>query len=272
MPTTEIDGLTQHHVELSTGVTLNVMERPGAGTPVICLHGIWDNWQYWLSLVPPGPGSFPGRPLLMVDHRGHGGSSKPESGYDLTDYAGDVVALVNECGYERVTFVGHSLGALTSLLASAEMPAKIESMVLEDPPLPLEPSTSDAFRALLEMKQQPFEAVVEEFMIWRPWFGRERAESSARLLLDTADGVLRTASEGRLANGAVPTPGVTIPAPVLVIQAGIAEQRAFSEGGRQRLDGVLPNLTVETIPNTSHNVLREQPAPYRQLLAEFFDG
>lgn len=272
MPATDTDNLIQHALSLSTGVALNVMERPGAGTPVICLHGIWDNWQYFLPLAPPGPGSFEGRPLLMVDHRGHGGSSKPATGYDWSDYAGDVVALVNERGYAQVTLVGHSLGALTSLLAAAEMPEKIESMVLEDPPLPLRPTSGDVFRSLLELKQQSFEAVVEEFMIWRPWLAREQAEGSAQRLLDTADGVLKTASEGRLANGDVPKAGVTIDAPTLVIQAGIVEQRAFGEGGRELLEAVIPNLMIETIPDTSHNVLREQPEPYRQLLAEFFGG
>ncbi len=272
MPASDTDNLIQHAQSLVTGVTLNVMERPGTGTPVIYLHGIWDNWQYFLPLVAPDPGSFEGRPLLMVDHRGHGQSSKPESGYEWSDYAGDVVTFVKERGYERVTLVGHSLGALTSLLAAADMPERIESMVLEDPPLPLRPASGDVFRALLELKGQSFEAVVEEFMIWRPWLKQEEAEGSARRLLDTASGVLRTAGERLLANAAIPTPDVTIDAPVLVIQAGIAEQRAFDEGGRELLEAVIPNLTVKTIPHTSHNVLREQPEPYRQLLAEFFGG
>ncbi|MGH9174646.1 MAG: alpha/beta fold hydrolase, partial [Vicinamibacterales bacterium] len=85
-------GLTQLLVPVATGVTLNVVERPGDGTPVICLHGVWDWWRYWRPLVPAGPGSFEGRPLLMLDLRGHGDSSKPETGYTVADYAADVVA------------------------------------------------------------------------------------------------------------------------------------------------------------------------------------
>lgn len=269
MAASNTEGLTQHAIRLPTGVTLNVMERPGQGTPVVCLHGIWDNWEYWLALVH---GSFPGRPLLMVDHRGHGGSSKPESGYEWSDYASDTVALINEHGFERVTLVGHSLGALTSLLVAAEIQEKIESMLLEDPPIPLQPATSDAFRTLLEMKQQPLDSIVEEFLLWRPWLAQEQAEASAHRLLGTADGVLKVASEGRLAGAAIPNPDVIIDAPTLVIQAGIAEQRAFSDGGREVLAAVIPNLTVETIPDTSHNVLREQPQPYLKLLDGFFGG
>jgi hypothetical protein len=38
MPASDTDNLIQHAQSLVTGVTLNVMERPGTGTPVICLH------------------------------------------------------------------------------------------------------------------------------------------------------------------------------------------------------------------------------------------
>jgi len=272
MTSSTLDGLTRHAVALPTGVSLNVVERPGEGTPVICLHGIWDRWDYFLPLVPPGPGSFAGRPLLMVDHRGHGESSKPESGYGWDEYVGDLVALVDVLGYDRVTLAGHSLGAITSLLAAARILEKLESMLLEDPPVPMRPASADVFRTLLDLKKQPFETIVEEFMIWRPWLAREDAEGSASRLLSTADGVLREAGGRGLENTAIPTPGVVINAPTLVIRAGIPEQRAFGDAGPDLLREVIPNLTIETIPDTSHNVLREQPDAYRRILAGFFDG
>jgi pimeloyl-ACP methyl ester carboxylesterase len=272
MIASETEGLTRHAVHLSTGVTLNVVERPGIGTPVICQHGIWDNWKYWMELVPDGPGSFSGRPLLMVDLRGHGDSDKPETGYGWDEYTADIVALVNELGYDQVTLAGHSLGSIISLLVAAEMPERVESLLLEDPPLPMRPTSADVFRTLLDLKQRSFETVVDEFMAWRPWITRDDAEASARRLVNTADGVLREAAEGRLAGGSIPNPTVRIDAPVLVIQAGIEDQRAFGKDGPELLSATMPNLTIETVPGTSHNVLREQPLAYRQILAEFFDG
>ena len=263
--------LTRHAIELPTGVTLNVMERSGTGTPVICLHGIWDRWDYWLPLTGDGPGTFNGRPLYMVDHRGHGDSSKPDSGYGWDAYCGDLLALIEELGFARLTLVGHSLGSLTSLLAAAQTPDRIESMLLEDPPIPLNGDSAVAFRGLLELKQQPFEAVVEELTVWRN-LPRNIAEDSAGRLLGTADGVLREASEGILNTVTIPPPGVTIDAPTLVIQTGNPEQRAFQDSGRAILDTVLTDYRVETVPDTSHNVLRDAPDAYRRILADFFDG
>ena len=264
--------LTRHALDLPTGVTLNVMERPGTGTPVICLHGIWDRWDYFLPLVAGGPGSFSGRPLFMVDHRGHGDSSKPHSGYGWEHYTGDLVALVDVLGVDRVTLAGHSLGSVTCLLAAAEIPDRVESMLLEDPPIPLRSESAGVFQTLLDLKQRQFDAIVEEFMLWRPWITQEEAEGSARRLISTADGVLREAGEGVLARATIPRPGAVIDAPTLLIQAGIPEQRAFQDSGKEILQPVLPNMTVETIPDTSHNVLREKPDEYRAILAMFFGG
>jgi pimeloyl-ACP methyl ester carboxylesterase len=265
-------GLEQRLVPVGTGITLNVVERPGAGTPVICLHGVWDWWRYWLPLVPPGPGSFACRPLLMLDLRGHGDSSKPESGYTLADYAADVVAFITAQGYERVTLAGHSLGSLTALQTAAQLPERIESLVLEDPPLPLRTGPNEAFRGVYEMRSQTFEQIVDDFSVWRPWVTREQAEESATCLLTTADGVFQAMFSGASEGIQIPVPGVVIDAPALVIQAGNAEQRAFRDGGEELLSPVLPQLRIETIPETSHTVLRDAPEQYRALLAAAFDG
>lgn len=265
-------GLVQTFVPVATGITLNVVERPGTGAPVICLHGIWDWWRYWRPLVPDGPGSFHGRPLVMLDLRGHGDSSKPDSGYTWSDYAADIVAFIDGRGDNRVTLVGHSLGALTALLTAAQRSDRVESIVLEDPPLPLRAGPNDAFRGVYEMRAQAFEQIVDDFTVWRPWVTRQQAEDSATCLLNTADGVFQAMFQGASDGIQIPDPGVVIDAPALVIRAGDPDQRAFREGGEELLRSVLPQLRVETIADTSHTVLRDAPDAYRALLADVFDG
>jgi pimeloyl-ACP methyl ester carboxylesterase len=249
-------------------VALNVVTRPGAGTPVVCLHGIWDWWRYFRPLVPDGPGSFAGRPLVMLDLRGHGESDKPAQGYAWNDYAADVIALIRQRGWQRVTLVGHSLGALTALLVAAALPERIESLVLEDPPLPLPDGPSELFRGVYEMKQQPFERIVDDLLAWRPWLTRAQAEEVATCLSQTANGVFEATFAGASAGIPIPVPGVTIDAPALVIRAGDAQQRALRDGGEELLRQVLPNARFETIPGTSHTVLRDRPDAYRALLAD----
>ena len=241
--------------------------RPRGVDGVICLHGVWDWWRYWRPLVSPGPGSFANRPLLMLDLRGHGDSSKPEAGYTWADYAADVVALIEE-EYERVTLVGHSLGALTALLTAAQLPEWIESIVLEDPPLPLQRGPIERFRGVYEMRKQSFEQVVDDFMVWRPWTTREQAEESAFCLLHTAEGVFQAMLTGASNGIDIPAAGVTIAAPALLIRAGNDDVRAFGDDAVAPLEAVLPSLRIETISETSHTVLRDAPDAYRRLLAD----
>ena len=266
-------GLLQRAVALPTGVTLNVMERPGAGTPVICLHGIWDWWRYFRPLVADD-GPFAGRPLLLLDLRGHGESSKPDDPheYGWDDYAADVTALIRQEGYARVTLLGHSLGALTALLVAAAVPERVETLILEDPPLPLPAGPSEMFRGVYEMKQQSFEQLVDDFSVWRPWLTRAQAEEVATCVSQTANAVFEATFLGVSGDIVVPAPGVQIDAPTLVIRAGDPEQRALRDGGLELLGAVLPNLRLETIPVTSHTVLRDAPDAYRALLADFLGG
>jgi pimeloyl-ACP methyl ester carboxylesterase len=263
-------GLNQRAVTLPTGVTLNVVERPGAGTPVICLHGIWDWWRYFRQLAADD-GAFAGRPLLMLDLRGHGESSKPDdpNEYGWDDYAADVTALIRLENYARVTLLGHSLGALTALLVAAELPERVETLILEDPPLPLASGPSEMFRGVYEMKQQSFEQLVDDFSVWRPWLTRAQAEEVATCVSQTANAVFEATFLGVSGDIVVPVPGVEIPAPTLVIRAGDPEQRALRDGGPELLSAALPNLRLETLPGTSHTVLRDDPDAYRALLADF---
>ena len=264
--------LTSERVELSNGLTLRAHRRAGAGAPVICMHGIWDEGDYFRALGGDGPGSFAGHPLYLFDLRGHGESDKPESGYGWQDYADDIVCFIKDRDFEQALLVGHSLGALTSLLVAAEIPDRIAAMVLEDPPVPLREVSGDVFGTLLELKQQKFETVVDELHAWRPFMSREQAEGSARRLVQTADGVLAEASSGISGDVRIPVPGVTISAPTLVIQAGYEDQRAFGAEGPALLGAVLPNLTIETIPETSHNVFREKPDGYKALVQAWWDA
>ena len=118
------------------------------------------------------------------------------------------------------------------------------------------------------MRRQTFEQVVDDFTVWRPWISREQAEESVTCLLNTADGVFLATFGDASAGVQIPAPGVVIDSPTLLIQAGIEEQRAFRDGGEDLLRPVLPQLRIETIPDTSHTVLRDAPDAYRMLLAD----
>ena len=278
---TDPPGLTQRAIPVSTGVTLNVVERPGSGAPVICLHGLWAWWRVWRPLLPPGPGSFVGRPVLLPDLRGHGESGKPVDGYSLDSAAADIVALVREQGIERFTLAGHSLGALVALLVAAAVPERVESMLLEDPPLPL-PIGDDAAEldgawldfattamALYEIKHQPAPVIAAALQERVPALTAADAEEDAQCLALVADGVFEALLN--VEEVTLLPPGTTLPMPTLVFRAGDPADRMLGDRGVEHLQELLPRMRLETIPGTGHWVLGSNPTAYRAAVAAFFE-
>ena len=72
---------------------------------------------------------------MAFDFRGHGLSSKPDSGYTWANhYGADIVAFVNEHVNEPAILIGHSLGAMVTVPVAVNAPDKVRAVVLEDPP------------------------------------------------------------------------------------------------------------------------------------------
>jgi pimeloyl-ACP methyl ester carboxylesterase len=220
--------------------------------------------------------------MVLLDLRGHGSSGKPASGYRVRDYADDVLAFVRQEGLARFTLAGHSLGALVALLVAAELPERIESLLLEDPPLPFPRSASDVddywialgaiARAYLALKRQPRHVRIETLLTWEPGLRRAEAERFADALAETADGVYQAVIEGASRGIVLPPEGLAIDVPALAFQAGDPAARAFRARGVAQLRVVLSRLEVVAIPRTGHDVLRDDPEAYRAAVARYLEG
>jgi 3-oxoadipate enol-lactonase len=68
--------------------------------------------------------------VLRFDHRGHGDSPVPPGPYTVEAMAGDVVALLDRLGIDRVTYCGLSLGGMVGMRLAVERPERVERLVL----------------------------------------------------------------------------------------------------------------------------------------------
>ena len=68
--------------------------------------------------------------LIVIDQRGTGASSKPESGYTLDRYAADVLAVADAVGSRSFVAVGHSMGGQIAQWLAAHHPDRVTGMVL----------------------------------------------------------------------------------------------------------------------------------------------
>jgi pimeloyl-ACP methyl ester carboxylesterase len=110
------------------GVRLRATRWPGAGTPVLLLHGLAQTRRFW-DLVVPG---LAGMPVLAPDQRGHGDSDRPDGPYDGDAVAADALTALDSLGLSRAVVVGHSWGAWTALRLAAAAPERVLAVVALD--------------------------------------------------------------------------------------------------------------------------------------------
>lgn len=108
-------------------VALHV-EVAGEGRPVVLLHGFPDTGGLWRHQVAPLVEA--GHTVVVPDLRGFGRSSAPEGtgAYAMHRLGGDVVAVLDALGLERVHLVGHDLGAALAWALGSWMPGRIDHL------------------------------------------------------------------------------------------------------------------------------------------------
>jgi pimeloyl-ACP methyl ester carboxylesterase len=129
-------------------VTLNnlqlAVKRWGGSSskPILALHGWLDNAGTFDRLAP----LLKEFQIFAVDMLGHGHSSHWPQGmsYHSIDVVGIVSQLVHHWNWEKVTLLGHSMGASIASLYAGIFPEKVEKLVLIEGLGPLAAPASEA--------------------------------------------------------------------------------------------------------------------------------
>jgi pimeloyl-ACP methyl ester carboxylesterase len=128
-------------IETSDGQRL-FLRDVGSGRPVALIHGwtlsseIWRDQTEWLAAQ--------GLRVVAYDRRGHGQSSKPDSGYDYDRLAADLATIFDRLDLKDVTLVGHSMGAGEAVRYLARHGSRrVARLMLVAPTTPFALKTSD---------------------------------------------------------------------------------------------------------------------------------
>lgn len=117
------------------GITLHYLDirrrepRADAAPCALMLHGMTGHCEMWRDVVARLEHV---NRVVCPDFRGHGMSDWTRDGYWLADYAGDVLALVDELGLDQVDLVGHSLGARVSMVLAPMLGDRLRSFLISD--------------------------------------------------------------------------------------------------------------------------------------------
>jgi 3-oxoadipate enol-lactonase len=99
----------------------------GSGFPLILIHGLSDDSNLWLPVMPELSKHYR---TIALDVRGHGGSSKPDAPYSIPMFAGDLFEFIDKLDISRVNLMGLSMGSAILQQFAVEHPEKIGSLVL----------------------------------------------------------------------------------------------------------------------------------------------
>jgi pimeloyl-ACP methyl ester carboxylesterase len=257
-------------VSLSTGVQVEYVEQgPADGVPVVFLHGVTDSWHSFEGVfrhLPPTVHAF------AISQRGHGDSSRPDSGYLMTDMSDDLKAFMDAVGLPRVIIVGHSMGASVTQRFVIDHPARAAGMVLMGAfsTLYRDPTLTEFYQSAIAPLADP---IPQSFA--REWQLSTLAQDVPPDVLDTVVSetmkvparVWREAFQGFLSTPDFTSELTRVSIPSLLVWG---DRDAYAlRAAQDRLLVVLPRVRFITYEGAGHGFHWENPARFVKDLATF---
>ena len=113
------------------GLRLHYREWGDPDAPdLLLVHGWATASILWIDVAEALSDRFH---IVAPDNRGNGESHAPDEGYELAQYASDIIGIIRELDLRRPHFVGNSWGANIGTYIAAQRPDAISRAVLEDP-------------------------------------------------------------------------------------------------------------------------------------------
>ncbi|MFD5512872.1 alpha/beta fold hydrolase [Streptomyces sp. NPDC127051] len=229
------------------------------GTAVL-LHGLLTDSlaSYYFTLAPALAAA--GFDVIMYDHRGHGRSERPPSGYHLDAFIADLDKVIAHLGVSGpVHLIGNSYGGTVAFGYAFRRPERTASLLA----IESEPATEAWARKLrglfpritTELCEDEARALAEITSHYDARTAR-LAKSASRLVRET------TILEDIPASAVLTDTQIqSVSCPVLAVYGGDGDLVAQAP----RLSALLPDCRTRIVPGHEHSVLIEAPKLLREL-------
>ena len=252
-------------ITTASGTTVSY-DRTGSGDPLLLVHGSFaDHRTNWQLVEPLLAGDFT---LVAVARRGRGSTSATH-GHSVADEALDVVALMAAID-EPVLLLGHSYGAQVALAAAAERPDRVRRLVLYEPPWPHLVDAAKVDRLETRARSGDWDGVAGTFLATVLGLAdAELAELRGTPLWPSfvADAEASMGDVRALAGYAFRAErfrDLTLP---VLLQVGTASEP--DHWVTDALAAVLPDVTLEPLPEQGHDAMLTAPELYARSVVRF---
>jgi len=121
---------TTHTIELADGQLLRY-SKTGSGKPLVLLHTIRTQLEYFRELIPILAQRFT---VYAVDLPGHGYSSiDSKAAYDEPYFRKAITSFIERLNIEDITIVGESIGGVLALTVAAALPERVKDIISINP-------------------------------------------------------------------------------------------------------------------------------------------
>jgi 3-oxoadipate enol-lactonase/4-carboxymuconolactone decarboxylase len=246
------------------------IEGPAAAPALLLINSLGSDLSLWDPIMPELLRHFR---VIRYDQRGHGASVVPPAPYEVSDLAGDALALLDRLGVERAHVCGTSLGGMVGLWLAVHAPQRVERLAVICSSARLGPPEAWLERAAL-VRAQGMSAVAQAVVArwFTPAFAREQpaliARHEAMVLATPPDGyaacceaISRWDITGQLGQIQAPT----------WILAG-ADDPAIPPAHGYLMAGLIPGARIDVIAQAAHVAFAERPELVARLLIAHLHG
>lgn len=269
------------------GVRLHYVES-GSGPLVLLLHGFPDFWGGWRKQIAAL--SKAGFRVVAPDLRGYNLSSKPRGicAYSMEHLLGDVVALIQHLGEEKVVVVGHDWGGAVAWHLAMRQPQVLSKLIILNAPHPA--AFARELRTWRQMRKSSYALFFQlPFLPERLMRARDFAVVKSIFRLDPInrrafsrrdiEQEIKALSQPRALTSALnyyralrchprrAFRAKRIETPTLLIWG--EQDRYLGVQLTRGLERWVSRLQLEWLPDASHWVHRDQPQRVNQLMIDF---
>jgi 3-oxoadipate enol-lactonase len=245
----------------------------GSGPLVVFLHGIGGNRSNWEGQVAYFATRFC---AVAWDARGYGASDDPPQTLKFSDYADDLVRVLDHLGAERAHLVGLSMGGMILQDFYGRYADRVATLALVDTSVGFGSVSEEVRRDFLARRLDPLErglkpadiapGVVEVLVA-------KSATATARQRMQASIQALRVEPYKQALHAIITTdfrvvlPHIGVPTLVIVGDEDVVTPPADSEF----LTRNIPGAKLVTIPGAGHLTNIEQPEAFNAALEAFLN-
>lgn len=249
--------------------------RTGVGSgkpPLVLAHGFSDNGLCWTPVAEALADQYD---IVMVDARNHGLSDSPDRDFTNVDLADDLAGVIGALGLQQPIVMGHSMGAVTSLILAGRYPEMPRALVLEDPPpwwtpaaqVPVDPKWQDHQRAWITgLQAKPREAILASIRAESPAWSEAEVQPWADSKIQFN---LKGLERSTWAELNWPQLLGQVACPVLLITADTSLKSIVSPQQATELQALLPQTQIAHILGAGHSIRRDQFTAYLDAVNTF---